>query len=121
MASNIDKKFVESLIDKLIKKDKIFNKQTCKGQDSLYSNSDVEIVGTIVDTQTIVKTPNKKAKSSNTTTPNCDIVTKTPVIKENCATKLIHNASKNVQTSPENSERDILAETHTYLQLQGIC
>ena len=81
----------------------------------MYINSDVEIVGTIADTQTIVKTPNKKAKSlvnSNTTTPNCDIVTKTPVIKENCASKLIHNASKNVQTSPENSQRDILAETH---------
>ena len=71
MASNIDKKFVESLIDKL---------------------------------KTIVKTPNKKAKSlvnSNTATPNCDIVTETPVIKENCVSKLIHNASKNVQTSPE--------------------
>ena len=47
MASNIDKKFVESLIDNFIKKDKIFNKQTYKGQDSLYINSDVEIVGTI--------------------------------------------------------------------------
>ena len=33
-------KFSESLIDKFIKKDKIFNKQTCKGQDSLYINSD---------------------------------------------------------------------------------
>ena len=82
----------------------------------MYINSDVEIVGTIADTQTVVKTPNKKANSlvnSNTTTPNCDIVTETPVIKENCASKLIHNASKNVQRSLENSERDILAETHT--------
>ena len=115
MASNIDKKFVVSLIDKLIKKDKIFDKQTCKGQDSLYINIDVEIVGTIADTQTIVKAPNKKAKSlvnSNTATPNCDIITETPVIKENFASKLIHNASKNVQASPENSQRDILAETH---------
>ena len=63
MASKIDKNFVGSLIDNLIKKYKIFNKQTCKGQNSLYINSDVEIVGTIADTQTIVKTPNKKGKS----------------------------------------------------------
>ena len=105
LATNIDKDFVKNLIDELIKKDKIFNKQTCKGQNSLFVNTEVEIFRPTANSQIITKTPNKKATSlidSVTTTPKCDSATETPLIKE----------KENVEISQKNNQRDILAETH---------
>ena len=109
--SNIDKKSIQTLNDNLIQKDEIFNKITTQGFDSLYIKSNNKLTSTVnVDKPVNVETTKKNINisSSKTTnldksTPNCDVFTKTPELKENSNSKLNSNISKNVLKSSDSS------------------
>ena len=60
IASNIDKKSIQTLNDNLIQKDEIFNKITTQGFDSLYIKSNNKLTSTVnVDKPVNVETPKK--------------------------------------------------------------
>ena len=92
--SNINRKSVQTLIDSLIQKDGIFNRKTSQGFDLLYINSNNKYISVVnFDTPVNVETPKKNLKITSLrilinldkSTPNCDVVTETPELKNNSA------------------------------------
>ena len=73
IASNIDKKSIQTLNDNLIQKDEIFNKITTQGFDSLYTKSNNKLTSTVnVDKPVNVETPKKNINISSSKTTNLD-------------------------------------------------
>ena len=73
IASNIDKKSIQTLNDNLIQKDEIFNKITTQGFDSLYIKSNNKLTSTVnVDKPVNVETPKKNINISSSKTTNLD-------------------------------------------------
>ena len=73
IASNIDKKSIQTLNDNLIQKDEIFNKITTQGFNSLYIKSNNKLTSTVnVDKPVNVETPKKNINISSSKTTNLD-------------------------------------------------
>lgn len=90
-ASNVDKTFIQNLIDNLIEKDKILNRKTPQGLDSFYINSNHCPVANI-DSPVNLETP--KRITSSVIENNLNIPTDTPIIKDN-------DESSNITSSEE--------------------
>ena len=87
-ASNVNEKFIQTLIDNLIQKDKILNRKTPEGLDSFYINSSPSPVASFVESPASVETPKRITSSimmngSDTSMPYSDIATNTPILKDN--------------------------------------
>ena len=115
--SNIEKKSIQTLIDNLVQKDEIFNRKTTQGFDSLYIRSNNKLAFVVnIDKRVNVETPknNINITSSKTltkldkSTPNCDIFTETPALKDNSSSKLNSDISNNV---PKSSDSSTLPDT----------
>ena len=81
-ASNVNEKFVQTLIDNLIQKDKILNRKTPQGLDSSPSP-----VAHAVESPASVETPKRITSSimingSDTSMPYSNIATNTPILKD---------------------------------------
>ena len=95
---------------------KYLTKKTTQGFDSLYIKSNNKLTSAVnLDKPVNVETPKKNINisSSKTTnldksTPNCDIFTETPALKENSSSKLNFDISKNV---PKSSDSSTLPDT----------
>ena len=120
-ASNIDKKSIQTSIDNLIQKDKIFNRKTPQGFDSLYTRSNNKLTSVVNANKPVnVKTPKKNINitSSKTLTnldksaPNFDVFTETIALKDNFISKLNSNISKNVPKYSESSTLPDTPESH---------
>ena len=87
-ASNVKEKFIQTLIDNLIQKDKILNRKTPQGLDSFYINSSHSPVANAVESRASVETTKKITSSimindSDTSMPYSNIATNTPILKDN--------------------------------------
>ena len=58
-APNVNEKFIQTLIDNLIQKDKILNRKTPQGLDSFYINSSPSPVVNAVESPASAETPKK--------------------------------------------------------------
>ena len=95
---------------------KYLTKKTTQGFDSLYIKSNNKLTSAVnLDKPVNVETPKKNINisSSKTTnldksTPNCDIFTETPALKENSSSKLNFDISQNI---PKSSDSSTLPDT----------
>ena len=87
-APNVNEKFIQTLIDNLIQKDKILNRKTPQGLDSFYINSSPSPVANAVESPASVETPKRITSSimingSDTSMSYSNIATNTPILKDN--------------------------------------
>ena len=80
-----NEKFFQTLIDKLIQKDKILNRKTPEGLDSFYINSSPSPVANAVELPASVETPKRVTYSimingSDTSMPYSNIATNSPIL-----------------------------------------
>ena len=120
-ASNICKKSVQALTGNLILKNEIFNRKTHQGFDSLFIRSNNKPTSVVnVDKPVNVETPKKYLNITSLKTltnldkftPNYDIVTETPALKDNSGSKLNFNISKNVTKSSDSSSLPDIRESN---------